>query len=187
MSARRRGAVRRTYALARAGGGAVVLAAALFAMPAAFGQGTGANKKGSEIELDKLNRSGQQKPSGDLFGPRSWQPPRAAPKPPPPPPPPPPPQAPPLPFAYMGRWIENGATIVYLQRQNQNYVVRQGDTLDGVYRVESIDDNAMVLTYLPLGKRQVFAFTGRAIAATGAPRSPAGRPAPQQDPPDEED
>jgi hypothetical protein len=165
----------------------LVLAAALFAIPAAHAQATGAEKKASEIELDKLNRSGKQKPSGDLFGPRSWQPPRAAPKPLPPPPPPPPPQAPPLPFAYMGRWIENGATIVYLQRQNQNYVVRQGDTLDGVYRVESIDDNAMVLTYLPLGKRQVFAFTGRAIAATGAPRSPAGRPAPQQDPPDEED
>lgn len=82
----------------------------------------------------------------------------AAPPPPPaslaPPPPPAPPQAPPLPFAYLGRWTEDGGTTVFLMRGEHTVAVRGPGPLDASYRVEAIDEQQMVLTYLPLNQRQ---------------------------------
>lgn len=84
----------------------------------------------------------------DLFPPRSWRPP------PPPPAKPPPPSAPPLPFQYMGKLEEGGQTLVFLSQQQRTLAVRQGETVDGVYRVDRISPESIVFVYLPLKQKQ---------------------------------
>jgi hypothetical protein len=77
-------------------------------------------------------------------------------------PPPPPvivqkpaaPVAPPLPYMYMGKMIENGRLSIFLTRQDKPYVVHAGDVLDNQYRVDSISPPIMELTYLPLKQKQ---------------------------------
>ena len=76
----------------------------------------------------------------------------------PPPPPPPPPQAPPLRFAFLGKLIEADRVTVFLTNGERNWVVRAGDTIDGEYRVETIDDPVMTLTYLALRLPQTLAI-----------------------------
>ena len=111
------------------------------------------------LDLKKLQRSPALQPEGDPFGPRSFRP-----------APPkakvlsaaaaaqsaasPPPQAPPLPFAYIGRLSEDRDTTVFLALGDRNLVVKPGDTIDNTYKLEEISDSAVVLTYLPLGQRQ---------------------------------
>jgi hypothetical protein len=147
------------------------LTATLVHAPAAQTVDAGADGSAAKVELEKLHRPGQAQPSGDLFGPRSWQP-RAPQKKAPPPPAPPPPQAPPLPYQYLGRWIEKGDTLVYLARQDRNYLARLGQTLDGTYRIESISDDRLVLRYLPLGTAQILPYTRSAGHAVGPARAP---------------
>lgn len=115
------------------------------------------------LDLQKLQRSREQDPDGDPFGPRTFRP--------PPPkvkaqpvagagaaaaiaPPPPPPQAPPLPFAYMGKLAEDQQTTVFLTAGDRNLVVRPGDVIDNTYRLEEVTDSTVVLTYLPMNQRQ---------------------------------
>lgn len=69
-----------------------------------------------------------------------------------------PPPPPPLPFAYMGKMLEGGQTVVFLTRGDQNFVVRKGQTLDRQYRVDQISDRTMVLTYLPGRVKQSLAI-----------------------------
>jgi len=40
------------------------------------------------------------------------------------------------------------------------HVGRAGDTLDGSYRIDSIGEDAVELTYLPLNARQVLSTRG---------------------------
>jgi hypothetical protein len=65
-----------------------------------------------------------------------------------------PPRAPPLPFRFFGRMVENGTTVVFLDRQDDVFAVKEGDTIGGTYRVEEISGSEIVLTYLPLRQRQ---------------------------------
>lgn len=100
---------------------------------------------------DAGDRFGQGGPG--LFGRRDWTPP----PPPPsnePPPPPPPPVAPPLPFTYVGKSLQDGAYEIYLSRGGRTVFVREGMTIDGVYRVEPIRPPTLTLTYLPLDQVQ---------------------------------
>lgn len=69
-----------------------------------------------------------------------------------------PPPAPPLPFSYMGKMLEDGQTLVFLTRGDRNYVVRKGSTIDGQYRVDGIGERTMVLTYLPARAKQSLAI-----------------------------
>ncbi|MEW6120845.1 MAG: hypothetical protein AB1593_12235 [Pseudomonadota bacterium] len=87
----------------------------------------------------------------DLFPEQTWY---VPPPPPPPPPyvPPPPPQAPALPFAYMGRWLEGGETTWYLTRGSLPLAVRTGQVLDGVWRLEEARAGMLNFTYLPLNQ-----------------------------------
>lgn len=87
-----------------------------------------------------------------VLGAMQW----VAPPPPPPPKvePPPPPQAPPLPFKVLGQYEENGAAGVFLLHRDQSLVVREGDTLLDVYKVESLKDGVLTFLYLPLNQRQ---------------------------------
>ena len=70
----------------------------------------------------------------------------------------------------MGKLVADAATTVFLSRQDRNYVVRAGDTIDGTYRVERIAEDALVVTYLPLKIQQALPFTATATAAP----APAG-------------
>jgi len=111
------------------------------------------------LALDMLHRSGDAKLAKikDAFQVQSWY------VPPPSPSalpavPPPPPAPPPLPFTYMGQLLDNGKLTVFLTRQDQNYAVKPGDTLDGTYRVDSIEQQRVVFTYLPLNQQQSLAI-----------------------------
>ena len=88
-----------------------------------------------------------------LFARQDWTPP----PPPPsnaPPPPPPPPVAPPLPFKYIGKSLQDGVWEIYLARNDRTYLVRDGATIDGAYRVDAIRPPTLTLTYLPLDQVQ---------------------------------
>jgi hypothetical protein len=107
-----------------------------------------------EIAIDKLDQKIPRDAVADALEPRSWEPPPAPRK----ELPPPAPQAPPLPFAYMGKIMEGGEVVVFLTKQDRNYLVKQGETIDGTYRVDDIKGTTMVLTYLPLNQQQILAI-----------------------------
>jgi hypothetical protein len=115
-----------------------------------------------EIELDRIAARKSGAPAGDPFRALSWQSvaQEEARKNAPPPPPPPPPQAPPLPFTYMGKLIEDGRVVVFLTQGDRNYIVHPGDTIDGTYRVDAVTEQRLSLTYLPLKQKQELAFGG---------------------------
>jgi len=115
------------------------------------------------LDLKKLQRRRAASPDADPFGARSFRP--APPKPAAPspaaiaaaaapPPPPAPPPAPPLPFVYMGHLSEGADTTVFLVSGERNLVVRPGEVIDNTYKLEEVNDRALVLTYLPLSQRQ---------------------------------
>lgn len=111
-----------------------------------------------QLALDKLKRvpAAEAAPVSDVFTIQSWY----VPPPPPKPAPPPPPAPPPMPFTYMGRLVEDGKTTVFLTKQNRNYAIAQGDTVEGGYRVDIIDANRVVFTYLPLNMQQTLTTGG---------------------------
>jgi hypothetical protein len=99
------------------------------------------------------------------------------------------PQAPPLPFAFMGKLVDAETTIVFLTRDDRTYLVRLGDTVDAAYRIEEIGQETMTLTYLPLGVRQSLGIgdapdptagvtppVAAAAPAVPAPLAPDARP-----------
>ncbi|WP_429574098.1 hypothetical protein [Paraburkholderia sp. UCT70] len=92
------------------------------------------------------------------FAASSWLPPPPPPVAAPPAPPDPvaPPTAPPVPFTYLGELdAKTAKPQVFLSAGDRLLIVSPGDVVDGQYRVESISENDMVLTYLPLDQRQV--------------------------------
>ncbi len=129
-----------------------------------------------ELRLDRLGTRAPAAPAGDPFQARSWAP--------APDPevarrrlPPPRPQAPPLPFAYMGKMVDGNTTVVFLANEDRNYIARVGETLDGTYRVERIADNELVVTYLPLKIKQTLPLSGDTGAASAPVPKPQGRSA----------
>lgn len=97
-------------------------------------------------------RTALNEASQDAFAPRDWTPP---PPPPPkalPPPPPPPPMAPPLPYRYLGKWLEDGRLVVFLRSGNRSVLVKEGEVLDGQWKVDEIAPRMMRFTYLPLAQ-----------------------------------
>lgn len=110
----------------------------------------------ADLKLKKLQRETKDEVAADLFEVKSW----FVPPPPPKPLPPPPPSAPPLPFAYMGKLIEDGQLTVFLTKQELNYVVKVGDTIDRMYKVEEVTPSMMTLVYLPLNIKQTLMIGG---------------------------
>ena len=112
------------------------------------------------LDLRKLQRPRSAGPTGEIFGARDFRPEPPLPKRAIAQPgsaalqPPPPPSAPPLPFAYMGKLDESGATIVFLAMGDRNLVVKPGDIIDNMYRLDQVSDNAVMLTHLPTGMQQ---------------------------------
>ena len=76
-------------------------------------------------------------------------------------PPPQPPQAPPLPFRMIGSIVEDGKLTVFAARANGDVVsLRVAEIIDNTYRVESIDNQVMTLTYMPLNLKQTMPLEG---------------------------
>jgi len=119
------------------------------------------------LDLPRRARSIPSTAHTDAFEPLNWQPPKPPPAPlvqaaPPPAPPPPPPTAPKLPFTFMGI-LDRGnlPPQAYVAKGDTLLIVAAGDQIDnGSYRVESVDGNAVVFTYLPLGTKQTLAAPG---------------------------
>src|SRR5882672_3647834 len=68
-----------------------------------------------------------------------------------------------LPFKYLGKWTRNGRTTVLLERDHYPYAARLGQDLDHEYRVDEIEENYIVLTYMPRGTRHVIVFATEAL------------------------
>lgn len=119
-----------------------------------------AEPEGKPLRLDvaRLERRKTQEVSGDLFDPPKWQ------EPPPPPvaavkpPPPPPPKPPELPFSYIGQMTDKGETKVFLSAGAETHTAKAGDTLRGVYQVDSVSPTAVVFTYLPMKMQQTLSI-----------------------------
>jgi hypothetical protein len=93
--------------------------------------------------------------AANLFKARSWLPP------PPLPPKPPPPKAPPLPFVYLGQMEEGGRIALFLGRAQGTLIVRAGDGIDGLYRVEEVLPTRATFVYLPLNEQQQLTLRSR--------------------------
>jgi hypothetical protein len=71
------------------------------------------------------------------------------------------PQAPPIPFSYIGSYSPDGSKPVYFLTQGDRvYDVRVGDTIDGLYTMDSFTNGQLVMTYKPLNKQQQLSVGG---------------------------
>jgi hypothetical protein len=129
-------------------------------------------------DLNLPARGGLTESKSPMFDTRSWVP--------PPPkivpqkaPPPPPPTAPPLPYKFVGRMLQDGQLYVFLAKGDSVSTVKQGDTLDGVYRVEAVTETEVALNYTPLGQKQTLAV----VSSLPGTLAPAGATARAQAPP----
>jgi hypothetical protein len=95
-----------------------------------------------------------------------------------------------MPYRVAGQVVRGDGAHVVLAKGDAVLAVREGDTLDGGYRVESIAEDRVTLHYLPLGVRHDLAVVSTlgldappartALAAPepgAAPVALAGRPA----------
>lgn len=111
---------------------------------------------GQDLDLSALFRApGEARvdPAHDPFAPRSFAsaapPAAAAGK------PAPRPSAPPLPFSYLGKALEDGKLSVFLARGDDNYSLSPGAKRKiGEYRVDKVTESQVTFTYLPLKTRQ---------------------------------
>lgn len=72
------------------------------------------------------------------------------------------PTAPPLPFTYMGKMVDeqSGKLVLYLAKGDVAYTVSSGDLIDDTYRVEAITDTELKLIYIPLNIKQILIIGG---------------------------
>ncbi len=110
------------------------------------------------LALEKIQRKHGEEAEQvqDVFKAKSWY----VPPPPPKPVPPPPPAPPPLPFKYMGKLLDAGKLTVFISKQDRNYAVNAGDTIEGSYRVDSVEAQRVLFTYLPLNMQQTLVIGG---------------------------
>jgi len=117
----------------------------------------GADRRSVRLELPERTPIGESR--AGLFSSRSWQSPateraispksaRVAVAPAPPP----------MPYRFAGALVQDGKLQVLLATGSTVVPVREGETIDGGYRVDSIGDDQITLTYLPLKKKEVIPF-----------------------------
>jgi cohesin domain-containing protein len=98
------------------------------------------------------------------------------------------PVAPPVPYRVAGQVVHEGPPHVVLARDDRVYMVREGDVLEGGYRVESIGSDGVTLVYTPLDQRQhLAAASSLQVPGAAAPQAadtkqlqPAGGSQPAQ-------
>lgn len=121
-------------------------------------------------------------PQAQLFGPQSWKP--TAPKRRAKSAEPAVPKVPIMPYRYAGKVLHEGRMKIFLAKGDEVFAVRKGDTLDRVYRVQSIEKTRITLLYLPLGRRQTIPvdsalpLAGAAQAAPGSAAESSARTSP---------
>jgi len=64
---------------------------------------------------------------------------------------------PPLPFQFLGRFVDEGKAAYFLQAGERNVVARPGDLLEERYRFDGVVQGALQFTYLPLNLKQTLA------------------------------
>jgi hypothetical protein len=129
----------------------------------------------SDNSLQFPERRGLAKARGELFGS--------------PPPPPkaapvvvaaPTPVAPPVPYRFAGKVRKGSEEEVLLSKGDLVFAIKVGDTLDGMYRVESIGADRIELLYLPLGTTERITVSSTLDVDTAPARVAAAAPAPAQ-------
>ena len=161
--------------VAVAAGGAALFYAQGGPLPAtkgAAGAAPSAQAAAEERFAALPSREAIGKARGEPFGPRSWAPvapagPRVVVA-------PPKPVAPPLPYRIAGQVTHDGVMQVVLARDDRVFTVREGETLDNTYRIESITPDAVTFVYLPLDERQQLAVGGLRLEMA-APSAPVAR------------
>ena len=129
-----------------------------------------------------VERAPATAPAADPFGPPDWLETAELGTPPAPVPirplPPPRPSVPPMTFVYLGKWSEGTQTTVFLAHGDHELSLKVGSEIDRIWRVTSIADDRMVLTYLPLKAARTLVFADAVAATTtataAAPASPDG-------------
>lgn len=146
--ARRDGATAAASTAAR-GRAATIADATMTAPPSAEGRAGAAAASGDAAASDGV-ASDESAPPLDAFRTKSWQP---------PPPPPAKPGAPPLPFRYLGKVVDDGAARFFVARQDSYLTLREGDRIDDQYLFERAERGRLVFLYQPLQQRQFLAVT----------------------------
>lgn len=67
------------------------------------------------------------------------------------------PRAPPLPFVYQGKSLEDSGVVVFVNQGSRTLLLRKGDVLPN-YRVEDVNPSRMTVLYLPLQEIQTLNF-----------------------------
>ncbi len=80
--------------------------------------------------------------------------------------PPPAPTAPPLQFKYAGKAITDNGTWVFLSQAEENLIAKPGGKINDKYRLDSISDDAITMTYLPLNVKQTLAINNKTAGNT---------------------
>ena len=112
---------------------------------------------------DRMPLSAQR---GDLFGTHSWQPqapkigaaPAASAA----------PTVPSMPYKFAGKLLQDGKLQIFLSKGDAVVAIQEGDTLDGAYRVESIEEAQITLLYLPLKRKETIPVSS-SLPLAGAP------------------
>src|SRR5215472_5559780 len=94
--------------------------------------------------------------------------------------------APPLPYRFAGQFYRDTGAEVYLAKGEEVFSAKEGDTLDGQYKVESVTASEVRFLHIPSGTSQIMQFSAlREPAAAPPPPAAvaAAAPAPQPDPP----
>ena len=103
----------------------------------------------ADIDLAKLDERMNEGAKVDAFAPRNFSPvvpPQAAAA-------PAKREAPPLPFKYLGKMVEDGKLSVFLANGDEAVTVHAGDRV-GDYRVDKITEAEVRFTYLPMKTKQ---------------------------------
>ena len=98
------------------------------------------------------------KPGKAVASPWGSQLPPPPPLPPPAPPPPPMvPVAPPFPHAWVGRYVDTAERVV-IAGPSTTWVLKVGDVIDGQWRIDTIQERQLNVTYLPLNQSRSVAM-----------------------------
>lgn len=105
----------------------------------------------ADFDLSKLEERMNEGATVDAFAPRNFSPvipPQAQPKaaaar----------PEAPPLPFRYLGKMVEDGKTKIFLANGDESITATPGQRI-GDYRIDRITEAEVRITYLPLKQQQ---------------------------------
>jgi len=65
------------------------------------------------------------------------------------------PTAPPLPFTYVGKLIQDGKLAVFIGMRGQDMLIKKGEIIAQTYHIDDISSTEVKMTYLPLQIQQI--------------------------------